>query len=99
MQENGCRGDFYIKQIKSYLGRQQFQLWSLDFVGREKKPHVCIYNMKIEAKVSMEMKGTSGRGGGRCGEGHAQSTLYTCVNMPLQSPEPHTTNIHQCLKR
>lgn len=54
--------------------------------------------MKIEAKVSMEMKGTNGKGGGGCGEGHAQSTLYTCVNMPLQNLEPHTTNVHQCLK-
>lgn len=54
--------------------------------------------MKIEAKVSMEMKGTSGKGGGGCGDGHAQSTLYTCVTMPLQNLEPHTTNVHQCLK-
>lgn len=37
MQENGCSGDFYIKQIKSYPERQHsfFQLWSLDFVWRE----------------------------------------------------------------
>lgn len=68
MQENGCSGDFYIKQIKSHSGRQQFLSAVEPRFCRREKNHVCIYKiyvyMKIEAKVSMEMKGTSGRGGG-----------------------------------